>query len=139
MKLPRLREWRESRGFTQRELASRADVGEKVVPRAEAGESIRPNTARKLAGALDIEVVDLMERPPVPLAQAPSASPETATGAKPPETIVHLGPQELRLSQGELRVEVRERLERALQLVDAGQMEAAAEEVEEARRILAAA
>jgi len=76
MKLPRLREWRESQGLTQRELAARADVSDAVVPRIERGDATRPNTARKLASALDIEVADLMESPPVPLAKAPSTPPE---------------------------------------------------------------
>jgi transcriptional regulator with XRE-family HTH domain len=80
MKLPRLREWREAQGLTQRELAARADVSDAVVPRVERGDATRPNTARKLAGALDVEVVDLMENPPTPApkAPAPTSSLETA-------------------------------------------------------------
>jgi transcriptional regulator with XRE-family HTH domain len=73
MRLERLREWRESRGLTQRELASEADVGEVTVARAEAGISVRPNTAHKMANVMGVAVADLMERPPVPLAEAPPA------------------------------------------------------------------
>ena len=69
MRLERLREWRESRGLTQRELASDAGVGEVTVARVEAGTSVRPNTARKLADVLGVTVADLMERPPVPLGE----------------------------------------------------------------------
>jgi len=71
MRLERLREWRESRGLTQRELASEADVGEVTVARAEAGISVRPNTAHKMANVMGVAVADLMERPPVPLGEAP--------------------------------------------------------------------
>jgi transcriptional regulator with XRE-family HTH domain len=71
MQLARTKEWRESRGLTQRELAAEADVGEVTVARIEAGASVTPPTARKIAGALGISVADLLERPPVPLADAP--------------------------------------------------------------------
>lgn len=64
MQLERLKEWRESQGFTQRELAGKAGVGEVTVARVETGASIRPNTARKIAGALGLEVSDLLARPP---------------------------------------------------------------------------
>jgi transcriptional regulator with XRE-family HTH domain len=70
MKLARTREWRESRGLTQRELAAEAGVGEVTVARVEAGTSVAPPTARKIATALGVSVADLMEAPPVPLAVA---------------------------------------------------------------------
>jgi transcriptional regulator with XRE-family HTH domain len=69
MKLARLREWRESQGLTQKELAAGAGASEYTVARAEAGLEIRPNTARRLASVLDVAVADLMERPPVPLGE----------------------------------------------------------------------
>ena len=70
MRLIRTKEWRESRGFTQKELAAEAGVGEATVARIELGASVLPNTARKLADAMGITVVDLMENPPLPKALA---------------------------------------------------------------------
>jgi transcriptional regulator with XRE-family HTH domain len=70
VKLGRLREWRQSEGLMQKELAAAAGINELTVLRAERGDSIRVNTARKLADALDVTVADLMEEPPVPLVQA---------------------------------------------------------------------
>jgi transcriptional regulator with XRE-family HTH domain len=74
LKLARTKEWRESHGLTQRELAAEAGVGEVTVARIEADVSVSPPTARKVADALGVSVADLLERPPVPLAEAP---PET--------------------------------------------------------------
>lgn len=71
MQLGRLREFRESQGLMQRELAQLAGTSEFTVMRAENGVSIRPNTARKLANALGLSVADLMEDPPVPKVRAP--------------------------------------------------------------------
>jgi transcriptional regulator with XRE-family HTH domain len=70
LKLARTKEWRESHGLTQRELAAAAGVGEVTVARVETGASVSPPTARKLAEALAVSVADLLERPPVPLAEA---------------------------------------------------------------------
>jgi transcriptional regulator with XRE-family HTH domain len=70
MQLARTKEWRESRGFTQRELAAEASISEVTVARLETGHSSTPPTARKIAKALDVSVADLLERPPVPLAEA---------------------------------------------------------------------
>jgi transcriptional regulator with XRE-family HTH domain len=67
VKLERLKEWREARGWTQKELSYAAGVGEKTIARIELGDSVRPSTARKAADALGVAVVDLMEQPPVPL------------------------------------------------------------------------
>jgi transcriptional regulator with XRE-family HTH domain len=71
LKLARTREWRESHGLTQRELAAEAGVGEVTVARIETGASVTPPTARKIAQALGVRVADLLERPPVPLDEAP--------------------------------------------------------------------
>jgi transcriptional regulator with XRE-family HTH domain len=68
LKLARTKEWRESHGLTQRELAAEAGVGEVTVARIETGASVTPPTARKIAEALGVSVADLLERPPVPLA-----------------------------------------------------------------------
>jgi transcriptional regulator with XRE-family HTH domain len=70
MQLPRLKEWRESRGLLQRELASEAALSEFTITRIENGDSIRPSTARKVADALGVSVADLQESPPAPLALA---------------------------------------------------------------------
>jgi transcriptional regulator with XRE-family HTH domain len=67
MKLGRLREWRESEGFTQKELAAMAQVSEFTIANSESGGDTRPNTARKLAGAMGLKVADLQASPPVPL------------------------------------------------------------------------
>jgi len=76
LKLARTKEWRESHGLTQRELAAEAGVGEVTVARIESGASVIPPTARKVADALGVSVADLLEQPPVPLAEAP---PETGS------------------------------------------------------------
>jgi transcriptional regulator with XRE-family HTH domain len=70
MKLARLREWREARGRTQKELAAEAQASEWTITRAEADEEVRANTARRLAEVLGVTVADLMEAPPTPLARA---------------------------------------------------------------------
>jgi len=69
MKLARLKEWRESHGLTQKELAAAARASEWTVARAEAGEEVRPNTARRLAEGMEVTVSDLLEEPPIPLGE----------------------------------------------------------------------
>jgi transcriptional regulator with XRE-family HTH domain len=66
MKLERLKEWRESRGMTQKELAAEARASEYTIARAEAGATVRPNTARRLAEGIGVAVADLLESPPTP-------------------------------------------------------------------------
>jgi transcriptional regulator with XRE-family HTH domain len=90
VKLARLKEWREARGLTQKELSLEAGVGEKTIARIELGDSVRTTTARKVADALSVSVADLMENPPVPLAQAlqGSGQPETAPPAEEEPTFV---------------------------------------------------
>lgn len=61
MLIPQLRKWRERQGLTQKELAERAGVSPRAVAGYETGDGTRPNTARKLADALDVDVADLME------------------------------------------------------------------------------
>ena len=77
MRIPRLREWREARGLIQDELGEEAQVSKFSIVRAEHGANTRPDTARKLANALGVDVIDLMEQPPVPAgkADAPEAGP----------------------------------------------------------------
>jgi transcriptional regulator with XRE-family HTH domain len=60
LKVPRLREWRHLRGYTQVELAERAGVSASAITGYERGFNIRPSTARKLAEALGVEIPDLL-------------------------------------------------------------------------------
>src|SRR5215216_3943469 len=83
MQLARTKEWRESRGFTQRELAAEAGISEVTVARLETGHSSTPSTARKIAAALGVSVADLLERPPVPLVEAPpETGPDSPQGSE---------------------------------------------------------
>jgi transcriptional regulator with XRE-family HTH domain len=50
---------RERRGFAIETVAEKAGIAKNSVLRAEHGEHIRPLTARKIAGALGVEVADL--------------------------------------------------------------------------------
>jgi len=78
VQIPRLREWREARALTQVELAERAGVSSRSVAGYEAGTGARPPTVRKLAEALDVEVMDLMGEAARPKAQATPPEPEYA-------------------------------------------------------------
>lgn len=60
MQLPRLREWRERRALTQRELGARAGLRQATVWQLEAGGEARPTTVRKLARALRVPIADLL-------------------------------------------------------------------------------
>ncbi len=75
MHIPQLRQWREYRGLTQRELAAESGVSPRSIAGYEAGAGARPNTARKLAQALNIEVADFFREPVTPKVPAPP-SPE---------------------------------------------------------------
>jgi DNA-binding XRE family transcriptional regulator len=66
VKAPRLREWRLSRGLTQKELSEQAKVSEYTIIRVEKGEKMRPGTARKLAETLGMSVYDLVKDPHTP-------------------------------------------------------------------------
>ena len=60
--LPRLREIRERRALSQRELSKLAGVSRVTIVRLEAGgEDPFPTTVRKLATALNVDPADLME------------------------------------------------------------------------------
>lgn len=66
MKLPRLKEWRERGGLSQRDLAEMAGVSQDGISQYETGRrSARPRTARKLADALGVEIEDLMDSDPL--------------------------------------------------------------------------
>jgi transcriptional regulator with XRE-family HTH domain len=60
VQIPNLREMRELQGLTQKELADVSGVSLRSVAGYEGGASVRPNTARKLAKALDVKVADLV-------------------------------------------------------------------------------
>jgi transcriptional regulator with XRE-family HTH domain len=71
VQIPRLREWRELQGWTQKDLAQESGVSARSIASYEAGGSARPGTARRLAEALNIEVADLVmlgkaQAPPSP-------------------------------------------------------------------------
>ncbi len=111
MQLPRLRQWRESRGLLQRELASESGLSEYTITRIESGDSIRPSTARKVADALGVSVADLIERPPVPLIDAP----EEAGLPKEPVGMPHARITEIHSapSEGEVTTAIEGVLEKA--------------------------
>jgi transcriptional regulator with XRE-family HTH domain len=75
VQIPKLRELRELHGLTQKELADVSGVSLRSVAGYEGGAHVRPNTARKLAQALNVEVADLVGADSYPKAQAPP-SPE---------------------------------------------------------------
>lgn len=65
---------RRSRGFSQRSLAEVADMSPSSVYEIEVGRrKPNPSTLRKLAAALGVEVVDLLEEEERPLALAPES------------------------------------------------------------------
>jgi transcriptional regulator with XRE-family HTH domain len=57
--LPRLREWRNKRALSQKELAERSGVSRHTIMKSEAGRPAWPQTVRKLAAALRVKVDDL--------------------------------------------------------------------------------
>src|SRR5215210_7674858 len=71
VRIPNLRELRELHGLTQKELADVSGVSLRSVAGYEGGAHVRPNTARKLAQALNVEVADLVGSGADPKAEAP--------------------------------------------------------------------
>jgi transcriptional regulator with XRE-family HTH domain len=71
VQIPNLRELRELHGLTQKELADVSGVSLRSVAGYEGGAHVRPNTARKLAQALNLEVADLVGGDSYPKVQAP--------------------------------------------------------------------
>jgi transcriptional regulator with XRE-family HTH domain len=72
VQIPNLRGLRELHGLTQKELADASGVSLRSVAGYEGGAHVRPNTARKLAQALDVEVADLVGADSYPKASASS-------------------------------------------------------------------
>jgi transcriptional regulator with XRE-family HTH domain len=70
VQIPNLRELRELHGLTQKELADVSGVSLRSVAGYEGGAHVRPNTARKLAQALNVEVADLAGATSYPKEQA---------------------------------------------------------------------
>jgi transcriptional regulator with XRE-family HTH domain len=71
VQIPNLRGLRELHGLTQKELADVSGVSLRSVAGYEGGAHARPNTARRLAEALNVEVADLVGADSYPKAQAP--------------------------------------------------------------------
>jgi transcriptional regulator with XRE-family HTH domain len=70
--LRELRRVRRSKGFSQRSLANAAGVSPSTIYELETGRRIaNPSTLTKLAKALDVEIVDLLEESDRPKAAAP--------------------------------------------------------------------
>jgi DNA-binding XRE family transcriptional regulator len=58
--LQRLREIRLEQALSQRALATKADVTQATIVKAEAGADVRPSTHRKLADALGVQPRELV-------------------------------------------------------------------------------
>jgi len=68
----RLKEERQLRGWSQRDLARETGVNTDTISGIETGQhEPRPSTLRKLAEGLDIEVRDFFQEPALPKAEAP--------------------------------------------------------------------
>ncbi len=87
MQIPNLREVRELQGLTQKELADVSGVSLRSIAGSESGASVRPNTARKIANALDLEVAELVRENARPKAWALSPR-DTEPGTALPEDEV---------------------------------------------------
>lgn len=74
MLIPNLRQWRELKGLTQQELGELSGVSLRSVAGYEAGARARPNTARKLAETLGVDVMDLAGVDAIPKGQAPPSN-----------------------------------------------------------------
>lgn len=59
MQVPRLREQRLNRAFSQQELAERSGLSRTTIIKLEGGREAWPQTVRKLAKALRVKVTDL--------------------------------------------------------------------------------
>lgn len=81
MKLTRLREVRELRGWSQSKLAEESGVSRDGISNYETGHrEAWPATAKKVADALEVEIADLVGEQARPLAQAPPSQQLTRNG-----------------------------------------------------------
>ena len=58
-----IREWRQARFLSQRQLADRAGVSRETIINVEAGKPLRVTTLQRLAAALGLSPEDLFQRP----------------------------------------------------------------------------
>jgi transcriptional regulator with XRE-family HTH domain len=92
VQIPNLRGLRELHGLTQKELADVSGVSLRSVAGYEGGAHARPNTARRLAEALNVEVADLVGADSYPKAQAPpSPTQPPLNGFEEERRTQHLG------------------------------------------------
>lgn len=85
MKLPRLREVRESHGWSQGALAEKAGVSRDSISNYETGQrEAWPSTAKRLADALGVEITDL-RRVEEPALAGKAEAPETGPTVAPQE------------------------------------------------------
>jgi len=59
-----LRAWREYKGLSMRDLATKSGVGVSTIVRVERGDQVQPRTRRRLAEALEITHEELLSEPP---------------------------------------------------------------------------
>ena len=80
-----LREFRRRRGWSQKDLADSSGVGQDTISGIESGRhEPRPSTLRKIAEALEVEVVDFFTEPAHPLDGAPRLGWQGAAPARAP-------------------------------------------------------
>ncbi len=91
LKLPRLREMRELRGWSQSVLSKEAGVSRDSISNYETGNrEAYPSTAQKLADALGVTIADFMEDSPAPKAVLTSPLLEWALTASDEEFDRHI-------------------------------------------------
>ena len=66
----RVRALRENRGWTQEELAANSGTTDRTVQRIEAGQSVRADSLRAIANALEVEFTELLPPCPSPVSEA---------------------------------------------------------------------
>src|SRR5918993_3284901 len=80
-----LKQLRRRRGLSQKDLAEASGVGQDTISGIESGRhEPRPSTLRKIAEALEVEVVDFFREPVHPLDSAPRPGWQGASPARAP-------------------------------------------------------